>query len=209
MVGHLLRYHSAFRELQSQVNSGTIGMLRHIQSNRLAMGRIRNTESVLFDLCPHDLSLILVLAGSLPNNAYCVGSSHITTNVVDYLVSFLGFENGLSAGMNTSWMSPYKEHKLTVIGSTGSLVFDDTRPWSEKLTLYQDSMRLNGEHYLIDRVEPIFLPVPEIEPLKTEMQTFIKCCNTGNPAESDINEALNVQKVLSQLQTILLDTNKK
>ena len=58
MVGHLIRYHAAFRELQQQISAGAIGKLRHIQANRLAMGRIRNTESVLFDLCPHDLSLI-------------------------------------------------------------------------------------------------------------------------------------------------------
>ena len=86
----------------------------------------------------------------------------------------MGFENGVSAGMQTSWLSPFKEHRLTVTGTAGSLVFDDTKPWPEKLTLFQDQMRLNGEHFIIDRASPITLPVPEAEPLKDEMRAFIK-----------------------------------
>ena len=207
MVGHLIRYHAAFCELQAQVSAGVIGRLRHIQANRLAMGRIRNNESVLFDLCPHDLSLILTLTGDLPNKIHCAGSSHVTDGVIDYLSSFLGFEDGLSAGMQTSWLSPFKEHQLTVTGTTGSLVFNDTKPWPKKLTLFQDTMRLNGEHFIIDRASPVTLPVPEAEPLKDEMRAFITCCQTGNPAASDIAEALNVQTVLDQMQTALIDTN--
>ena len=209
MVGHLIRYHAAFRELQEQISAGAIGKLRHIQANRLAMGRIRNTESVLFDLCPHDLSLILALAGSMPDKIYCAGSSHMTAGIVDYLIGFLGFENGLSAGMQASWLSPFKEHQLTVTGTAGSMVFDDTKPWPEKLTLYQDAMRLNGEHFIIDRASPVALPVPEAEPLKDEMRAFIAVCETGNPAASDISEALNVQTVLDQMQTALIDTNNR
>ncbi len=207
MVGHLIRYHAAFCELQEKVSTGAIGTLRHIQANRLALGRIRNTESVLFDLCPHDLSLILALVGDLPNKIHCAGSSHMTIGVVDYLSSFLGFENGVSAGMQTSWLSPLKEHQLTVTGTGGSIVFDDTKPWPEKLTLFQDSIRLNGEYFTVDRARPVGLPVAESEPLKDEMRAFIKCCQTGLPAASDIAEALKVQTVLDQLQTALIDTN--
>ena len=207
MVGHLIRYHAAFRELQEQVNAGAVGKLRHIQANRLAMGRIRNTESVLFDLCPHDLSLILVLAGEMPKSVHCAGSSHITAGVVDYLSSFLGFESGLSAAMQTSWASPFKEHQMTVTGTAGSLVFDDTKAWPEKLTLYQDTIRLNGDHYIVDRASPVALPVSESEPLKDEMRAFITCCETGDPAASDISEALSVQIILDQMQEALIDTN--
>ncbi|MGB2241701.1 MAG: Gfo/Idh/MocA family protein, partial [Candidatus Puniceispirillaceae bacterium] len=202
-VGHLIRYHAAFIELQKQLAAGAIGSLRHVQANRLAMGRIRNTESVLFDLCPHDLSLILALIGSLPTKIHCAGTSHMTPNIVDFLSSFMGFENGVSAGMQTSWLSPIKEHRLTVTGRTGSLVFDDTKPWPEKLTLFQDQMRLNGEHFIIDRASPIALPVPEAEPLKDEMRAFIQTCKTGRPAPTDIAEAIMVQQVLETMQTQL------
>ena len=207
MVGHLIRYHAAFIELQKQLAAGAIGSLRHVQANRLAMGRIRNTESVLFDLCPHDLSLILALIGSLPTKIHCAGTSHMTPNIVDFLSSNMGFENGVSAGMQTSWLSPIKEHRLTVTGRTGSLVFDDTKPWPEKLTLFQDQMRLNGEHFIIDRASPIALPVPEAEPLKDEMRAFIQTCKTGRPAPTDIAEAIMVQQVLETMQTQLIDTS--
>ena len=207
MVGHLIRYHAAFIELQAQLATGVIGDLRHIQATRLAMGRIRNTESVLFDLCPHDLSLILALIGSLPTKIHCAGASHMTPNIVDFLTSFMGFKNGVSAGLQTSWLSPFKEHRLTVTGTAGSLVFDDTKPWPEKLTLFQDQMRLNGEHFIIDRASSIALPVSEAEPLKDEMRAFIQTCETGKPAPTDIAEAIMVQQVLETMEAHLIDTS--
>jgi len=209
MVGHLIRYHAAFIELQKQLAAGAIGKLCHVQANRLALGRIRTTESVLFDLCPHDLSLILTLVGEQPARIHCVGASHMTPGVVDFLTSFLGFGNGVSAGMQTSWLSPFKEHRLTVTGSAGALVFDDTKPWPEKLTLFQDQMRLNGEHFLIDRASPVTLPLAEAEPLKDLMQTFIQSCDDGSPTPTDIDEAIAVQQVLEAMQNNLIDTSVK
>ncbi len=207
MVGHLIRYHAAFIELQKQLAEGTIGSLCHVQANRLAMGRIRTTESVLFDLCPHDLSLILALVGDLPAKIHCVGASHMTPGIVDFLTSFLGFNGGVSAGMQTSWLSPFKEHRLTVTGSAGAMVFDDTKSWPEKLTLFQDQMKLNGDHFLIDRASPITLPLTQAEPLQAEMRAFIQSCDNDSPTPTDINEAVAVQQVLEMLQDNLIDTS--
>ena len=208
MVGHLIRYHSAFTELQKQVENGAIGQLRHIQANRLAMGRIRATESVLFDLCPHDLSLILSLTGSQPEHVACVGASHITAGLVDILNTTLSFPNQVTAIMQTSWMSPYKEHRLTVSGTKGSLVFDDTKSWPEKLTLYQDNMSRTGEVFVVERASPIALPVVESEPLKEEVKAFAEVCTSGAPAPTDMEEALCVQQVLEMMTDALLDMNK-
>ena len=207
MVGHLIRYHSAFTELQKQVENGAIGQLRHIQANRLAMGRIRATESVLFDLCPHDLSLILSLTGSQPEQVACVGASHITAGLVDILNTTLSFPNQVTAIMQTSWMSPYKEHRLTVSGTKGSLVFDDTKSWPEKLTLYQDNMSRTGEVFVVERASPIALPVVESEPLKEEVKAFAEVCTSGAPAPTDMEEALCVQQVLEMMTDALLDMN--
>ena len=207
MVGHLIRYHAAFIELQKQLAAGAIGSLCHVQANRLAMGRIRTTESVLFDLCPHDLSLILALVGDLPAKIHCIGASHMTIGVVDFLTSFLGFNGGVSAGMQTSWLSPFKEHRLTVIGSAGALVFDDTKPWPKKLTLFEDQMQLNGEHFVIDRASPITLPLAKAEPLNAEMRAFIHSCDNDSPTPTDINEAVAVQQVLEMLHDNLIDTS--
>ena len=208
MVGHLIRYHPAFQTLQQQITSGAVGKVKHIQANRLAMGRIRNTESVLFDLCPHDLSLILALADGLPENVICHGVSHISENVVDILSTALGFANGVSAHMQTSWLSPYKEHRLTVTGENGSLVFDDTKPWTEKLVLYQDQITQTGDLFLIERASPLALSVPESEPLKDEVSAFIRLCDEGLLPPTNVHEALNVQKVLEAMQTQLQDLNK-
>ena len=207
MVGHLIRYHPAFIALQDQLKSGAVGKLKHIQANRLAMGRIRNTESVLFDLCPHDLSLILALSETMPEKVICHGVSHITKGVVDILSTGLRFAGGLSAHMHTSWLSPYKEHRLTVTGETGSIVFDDTKPWSEKLTLYQDQITQSGSLFLIERASPLPLSVPESEPLKDEMRAFIALCDDGIIPPTSSQEALRVQQVLEEMQTQLQDLN--
>ena len=208
MVGHLIRYHAAFIELQEQVHAGAIGTLRHIQANRLAMGRVRNTESVLFDLCPHDLSLIQALTGSEPIKVSCAGASHVTPGIVDTLATMLGFVGGVSATMQTCWISPYKEHRLTVSGTAGSLVFDDTKAWLEKLVLFQDHIRPDGDVFIIERASPVALSVVEGEPLKDEMRAFVDTCLTGKPAPSNIHEALAVQRTLETMQAALLDIGK-
>lgn len=205
MVGHLIRYHDAFRELQSQVQNGAVGSIRHVTANRLAMGRIRATESVLFDLCPHDLSLILALMEDSPTDLDCHGASHVTAGIVDTLSTFMRFPNGRSASMNTSWISPYKEHRLVVSGSTGALVFDDTRPWDSKLTLYRDIITPDGDNFALNRADPHHIAVAESEPLKQEMIAFATVCDTDQPASTNIEEALSVQRVLSRMQTALTD----
>ena len=199
MVGHLIRYHDAFLALQDQLAKGVIGAVRHITANRLAMGRIRATESVIYDLCPHDLSLLLALMGEPPHQVRCHGASHVTPGLPDMVSTWLGFSGGRSAMMNTGWMCPYKEHRLTVTGARGSLVFDDTRPWAEKLTLYRDDIAPDGANFAIARTAPMHLPVPESEPLKQEMCAFIACCETGEAPPSDIADGLAVQRVLQAI----------
>lgn len=205
MIGHLIRYHPAFISLLEQIQSGAIGKVKHIQANRLAMGRIRNSESVLFDLCPHDLSLILAIAGTQPSQVICHGVSHITPGVVDILSTGLGFENGISAHMQTSWLSPYKEHRLTVTGETGSLVFDDTKPWQEKLTLFQDEITQSGTLFLIERASPLTLPISESEPLRDEMQAFINLIDHDVTPPTHAQEGVCVQQVLEEMQSQLID----
>ena len=164
--------------------------------------------TVLFDLCPHVLSLIQALTGSEPTKVSCAGASHVTPGVVDTLATMLGFAGGVSATMQTCWISPYKEHRLTVSGTAGSLVFDDTKAWPEKLVLFQDHIRPDNESFIIERASPVALPVAEGEPLKDEMRAFIDSCLTGKPVPSNIDEALAVQRTLETMQAALLDMGK-
>ena len=199
MVGHLIRYHQAFITLQQEIASGRIGKVQHVMANRLAMGRIRSNESVIHDLCPHDTSLLLALMGEEPTSVSCAGASHITPGIVDHVSAMFAFSDERTAAMNISWISPYKEHRLTVIGSSGSIVFDDSRPWAEKLTLFRDDIHPQGDGFAISRSEPVFLPVEESEPLKQEVASFIDCCDTGKVPPTDLTEALAVQRVLEQM----------
>lgn len=199
MVGHLIRYHQAFITLQQEIASGRIGKVQHVMANRLAMGRIRSNESVIHDLCPHDTSLLLALMGEEPTSVSCAGASHITPGIVDHVSAMFAFSDERTAAMNISWISPYKEHRLTVIGSSGSIVFDDSRPWAEKLTLFRDDIQPQGDGFAISRSEPVFLPVDESEPLKQEVASFIDCCDTGKVPPTDLTEALAVQRVLEQM----------
>ena len=208
MIGHLIRYHPGFIELLAQVREGAVGKLRHIQANRLAMGRIRNTESALLDLCPHDLSLILELTGSLPTRVVCFGAAHITPGIVDVLSTGMGFANGVSADMTTSWINPIKKHELIVTGQTGSLMFDDTKPWPEKLTLFTDHITQAGEMFVVERDNPIHLPIEEKEPLKEEILAFIQVCQTGQPAPTNGDEGVAVQTVLEQMTVCLRHLNE-
>jgi predicted dehydrogenase len=205
MVGHLIRYHDAFIALQGQLAAGLIGSIRHVSANRLAMGRIRATESVIYDLCPHDLSLILALMGESPRQVSSHGASHVTPGLPDMVSTWLGFSGGRSASMTTGWMCPYKEHRLTITGETGSLVFDDTLPWPEKLTFYRDDITPDGANFAIARSAPVHLPVPESEPLKQEMRAFIQCCETGAAPPTDIADGLAVQQVLHAIENSFTD----
>ena len=199
MVGHLIRYHQAFITLQQEIASGRIGKVQHVMANRLAMGRIRSNESVIHDLCPHDTSLLLALMGEEPTSVSCAGASHITPGIVDHVSAMFAFSDERTAAMNISWISPYKEHRLTVIGSSESIVFDDLRPWAEKLTLFRDDIQPQGDGFAISRSEPVFLRVAGSEPLKQEVATFIDCCDTGKVPPTDLTEALAVQRVLEQM----------
>ena len=163
------------------------------------MGRILKSESALFDLCPHDISMILGLVKQKPLSIKCQSASHITSFGGDIVSSSLKFSNGITAMMHTSWYSPYKEHRFVVIGDSGSIVFDDTQPLHKKLSHYKDKLTDLGKTIKIERIDPVFLPVRDGEPLKNEISAFIQVCETGKPAITDMEEALGVQQILSDM----------
>ncbi len=199
MVGHLLQFHPAYVELKQQVNDGAIGKLQHIQASRLAMGRIRKSESAIYDLCPHDLSLMLGLTNNMPLLIDCKSVSHVTNNGGDIIFTSFKFPGDITAIMHTSWYSPYKEHRLVVTGTEGSIVFDDSKTSEQKLTLYRDKLLHQGDFIKIERAEPAFLPIEDAEPLKNEISAFVEACETNTPAITDVEEALKVQKILTEM----------
>ena len=136
MVGHLLWYHPAVLKLKALVKEGALGTLRAAYSNRLNMGKLRQQENVLWSFAPHDISVILGLLNEEPENVYTKAADFVTPGVADTATTTLGFPSGVQASIFVSWLHPFKEQKLVVVGDRQMAVFDDTLPWEEKLCLY-------------------------------------------------------------------------
>jgi UDP-2-acetamido-3-amino-2,3-dideoxy-glucuronate N-acetyltransferase len=205
MVGHLLQYHPHVQALHARLAQGDLGKLNYIISNRLNLGKIRKEENALWSFAPHDLSVILSLAGSqLPEQVRCNGGEYLNQGVADTTLTSLRFAGGIRAHVFVSWLNPFKEQKLTVVGSSGIAVFDDTKPWKEKLVIYRQYLTwTNGQMPTPNKVqgEPVILP--ESEPLKNECQHFIECCQHRRQARTDGREGLRVLSVLQAAQRSL------
>ena len=195
-VGHLLHYHNGFNELKSLIKLGKIGNLQIIKANRLNFGTIRRKESVLFDLASHDISMILSIIGEMPKKVEVNAIFKNSKTIADYINVLLYFEHDLIAVINSDWISPYKEHRFSVLGSKGSLIFDDTKDWPNKL-IFNPSY-VNKEKKIIYKPEKAKAILNE-EPLKKEIETFLQCIENTRKPITDINEAINVQVVLDMI----------
>ena len=205
MVGHLLQYHPHVKKLQELVGSGVLGKLQYIVSNRLNLGAIRTEENALWNFAPHDISVILSLCGhQTPSQVRCMGGDFVSKGIADTTLTTLKFENEIKAHIYVSWLNPFKEQKLVVVGSSGMAVFDDTKPWEEKLLLYRNHLKWsNGTTPLIDNTEPERVEVEKKEPLKEECLHFIKACDERLTPKTDGNEGLRVLQVLQAAQASL------
>ena len=198
MVGHLLQYHPVFIRLLELVREGRLGRIQHIFSNRQSLGKIRREEDVLWSFAPHDLSMVLSLAGAEPNQVEAVGGYHIGGDIADVATAHLTFPGGLRAQVSVSWLHPFKEQKLTVVGSEGMAVFDDTVDWDRKLILHPNKIVWKNNTPEPVRGEPETIAVPLAEPLKQECSHFLDCVRDGTAPRTDGREGLRVLRVLAR-----------
>lgn len=196
MVGHLLQYHPAFLELKKLVGAGELGRLQYVYSNRLSLGKIRREENVLWSFAPHDISMILGLVDEEPNEVRSTFSPILHDEISDTVQVQLGFPSGVRGHVFASWLHPFKEQKLVVIGDQGMAVLDDRAPWAEKLTLYRHRIDWRDGMPTPNAADAEPIPLPESEPLKLECQHFIDCIENGTQPRTDGNEALRVLNVL-------------
>ncbi len=197
MAGHLLNYHNAFIKMKELIRNGKIGLPQNIRANRLALGAVRSKESVIYDLSAHDISMILSITEELPIDV-SVQSIHHHNNIGPDIISVkLSFSKGVTALINSDWMCPYKEHKFSVIGTKGSLIFDDTKNWSEKL-LYNPSFVTSKNSIITAPLEKI--KTKENEPLKSELEEFVSSVYSRKSPLTDHKEALKVQKVMDMIE---------
>ena len=205
MVGHLLQYHPCVRAIQRLLAQGELGKLQYITSNRLNLGKIRREENALWSFAPHDLSVILSLVGGeLPDQVRCIGEAFLNSGVADVTLTTMRFPGGVNAHVHVSWINPFKEQKLTVVGSHAMLVFDDTLPWKEKLVLYRQPLVWSGGHVPeTNKSKGEQVEVPEDEPLRVECAHFLECCDERKAPITDGEEGLRVLRVLNAAQQSL------
>ena len=197
MVGHLLQYHPIFIKVRSLVESGKLGSLQYIYSNRLSFGKVRSEEDVIWSFAPHDISMILSLTGQEPEIVRAESSCILQPNIADTATVHLEFMSGLKAHISVSWLHPYKEQKLVVVGEDAMAVFDDTKPWDKRLALYYHVVNSAGGFLSLKKADVEYLQVEQSEPLRNACEHFLDVVSSNIVPLSDGNEGLSVVKVLS------------
>lgn len=197
MVGHILQYHTAVIKLKELIDDGTLGDIEYIYSNRLNIGKLRTEENILWSFAPHDISVILMLLGKEPTRVSASGSACLTEGVFDTTMTTLEFEGGVRGHIFVSWLHPFKEQKLVVVGSQAMAVFDDMSPNGEKLLLYPHKIEWQeGNIPVARKAEHEVVEVSAGEPLRAELEEFARCRAEGRSPKTDGEEGLRVLKVL-------------
>ncbi len=198
MVGHLLQYHAAFERLKDLVGSGQLGRLQYLYSTRLNYGKIRREEDVLWSFAPHDLSMVLSLAGEEPTEVRAEGRFLLHGRIADVTTTHLTFASGLAGHVFVSWLHPMKEQRLVVIGERGMAIFDDRQPLERKLSLYQTQVEWLDGQPVAPKAEPYYLEIAETEPLRNELEHFTACVRDRSQPRTDGAEGQRVLNVLTK-----------
>jgi predicted dehydrogenase len=198
MTGHILQFHPGYRKLKELVRDGVLGRVQRINANRLNLGAVRREEDALWCLAPHDVSMTLGLVGGAPVHVDAHGEGHLRDEIADAVTLRLAFEGGEKALIHVSWLHPFKEHRLSVVGSQGMAVFDDCLPWDRKLQLYPHRVSLDGTGPQVVRAEPVPVEIVQNEPLLAECAHFLDCIRDGSEPITGPIEALSVMHVLER-----------
>ena len=207
MVGHLIQYHPVFQKVKEMVLGGEIGEIDYLYSNRLSFGKIRTEEDVVWSFAPHDISMILSLTNQEPEFITAHSTAILQDNIADTATIHMTFKSGLKSHISVSWLHPYKEQKLVVIGKKAMLVFDDTKPWNEKLWIQRYQLEINQDSPILKKNDLEFIKVIEDEPLKNECKHFIDVVENNIKPSTNDQEGLKVLKVLTATTLSQKDNN--
>ncbi len=205
MVGHILQYHPAVIKLKELISSGKIGKIQYIYSNRLNIGKFRTEENILWSFAPHDISVILLLLGEEPLNIMAFGEGFLNKEVYDTTLTSMVFSNGVKGHIFVSWLHPFKEQKIIVVGSEAMAVFDDLN--QNKLCIYPHKIEWkDGKIPTAHKADFKEIPIKEAEPLREELKHFIECVNERKSPKTDGEEGLRILKVLEEAEESLSRT---
>lgn len=203
MVGHVLEYHPAVQMLIDLVRDGTLGRVNYVYSNRLSLGKIRREENILWSFAPHDVAVILRVYDALPLQVTATGGAYLQPNIADVTVSNLLFDHGRRAHIFVSWLHPFKEQRLVVIGDKKMASFNDV---SKQLTLYDQRVDLgpDGKVPVPVKGAGVDLPFAPTEPLRAECEAFLDAVSTREPPLTDARSGVRVLSVLEASQRSLI-----
>ncbi len=208
MVGHTFLYTSAVRKMKEVIDSGELGEIYYINTQRLNLGLFQQDINVIWDLAPHDISIILHLLGREPESVQFVGASHINPSIEDVAILTMKFSKDVIAFVQSSWLDPDKVRKITVVGSKKMMVYDDVEP-AEKIRIYDKGVE-KPEHYDTYAEFPYSYKygdtlIPRLggsEPLREELSHFLDCIANDKKPLSDGYNGLQVVKVLEKAKKI-------
>ena len=200
MVGHLLEYHPAVLKLRELIASGQLGKINYIYSNRLNFGKVRTEENALWSFAPHDVAVILRLMGQEPVEVSACGGSYLTNGIADTTLSNLRFENESRAHIFVSWLHPFKEQRLVVVGDKKMAIFNDVAPFGEKLQLYPQNVEFDGPIPILKKEDAEFVEHENTEPLQEECNHFLDCIQSRKQPLTNAQSGIDVLKVLHACQ---------
>jgi UDP-2-acetamido-3-amino-2,3-dideoxy-glucuronate N-acetyltransferase len=207
MVGHILQYHPAVIKLKKLISGGQLGKIQYIYSNRLNIGKLRTEENILWSFAPHDISVILNLLDEDPVKVSAFGGDYLSNNVYDTTMTVLEFRNGVKGHIFVSWLHPYKEQKLIVVGSKAMAVFDDIS--KDKLFLYPHTIEWkDGKIPFAKKANFTVIPIEEAEPLREELLHFMECVVERRSPKTDGSEGLRVLEILERAEQAIKDGRK-
>ncbi len=195
MVGHILEYHPAVRELKRLISEGELGNIQYIYSSRLNLGKLRTEENILWSFAPHDISAILYLLGEMPTHVTTQGGSYLNPQIPDTTLTTCDFRSGVKAHIFVSWLHPFKEQKLTIVGGKKMAVFDDVER-ERKLVLYVHRIDWVDRVPVAQKAGGQVVPLPADEPLRLECEHFLECIRTRQIPRTCGEKALGVLQVL-------------
>ena len=201
MIGHILQYHNAVLSLKNLIDRGELGKIQYIYSNRLSIGKIRTEENILWSFAPHDISVILMLLNEMPESVVSSGGNYLQQKVADVTLTIMNFPSGVNAHIFVSWLHPFKEQKLIVVGDEKMAVFDDVS--QNKLSLYAHKIKWQDRLPIASKAEAEIVPVEMTEPLRAECQHFLSCIQDGKRPKTDGHEGLRVLSILNAAQCSL------
>jgi predicted dehydrogenase len=212
MVGHTFEYNPAVEAVKEIISNGELGEIYYINGTRVNLGLFQPDINVVWDLAPHDISILLYILGLVPEKVSARGGMYVQRKKGIHDVAYLSiyFPNGVLADIRVSWLDPCKIRRYTVVGSEKMLVYDDIA--EEKILIYDKGVDVPAysdtveEFHLSYRYGDVLpYPVEWNEPLRVECQHFLQCIREGTEPRSSGKVGLRVDRVLEAAQRSLLN----